>query len=86
LSSLGLDCAEIFENNLVSCQSLGCVVSFQGYGSHYWIFLNPAHKTEFVLPECWNDMTYFIDFLFRVIQAYLIYQIIQGFRKFSRPL
>lgn len=53
---------------------------------NYWTFLNPMHKVEFMLPKYWNGWTYFIDLLFRVIQALLIYQTIQAFRKFTRPL
>lgn len=54
--------------------------------SKYFIFLNPIHKTEFIGKGYWNTWSYFIDFVFRIISGYLIYQTIQAFRKFSRQL
>lgn len=65
---------------------MNCVVDYGSYWKYYWVFLNPTHKTEFVASGCWNGLTYFIDFLFRVIQVFLVYQTIQAFRKFTRPL
>lgn len=53
---------------------------------NYFVFLNPAHKTEFIAEGCWSFWTYCIDFLFRVIEALLIYQMIQAFRKYTRKL
>ena len=69
---------EISTNNFDS-------LNFDGLGK-FFVFLNPAHKIEFVFGENWQPLTYFFDFAFRVIEATLIYQTIIAFRKFTRKL
>lgn len=49
-----------------------------------FVFINPAHGTEFIAKGCWTGATYFIDFTYRVIEGLLIYQTIVGFRKFTK--
>ncbi|WP_206599459.1 hypothetical protein, partial [Bathymodiolus azoricus thioautotrophic gill symbiont] len=61
-----------------------------GYDSKYWKnifeFLNPTHKVLFINEYHWSSWSYFLDFLFRIIEGLLIYQTIQAFRKYSRKL
>lgn len=53
---------------------------------HHWQyvvqFLNPIHKFDWVIGFLPNS----IDFLFRVLEGLLLYQIITAFRKYSRKL
>ncbi len=64
------------------CSSIG---DLDNWGK-FFVFLNPTHKTEFVCKGYWGFSTYLIDFLFRAIEATLIYQTIVAFRKFTRKL
>ena len=50
----------------------------------FFVFLIPTHRLEFIGEGCWTYHTYLVDFLFRVIEAPLIYQAIVAFRKFTR--
>ena len=51
----------------------------------YWVqLLNPLHSLEFTGSGSWRGRTYLWDFLFRIIQGLLLYQIISAFRKFSK--
>ena len=52
----------------------------------FFVFLNPTHKIEFVCKGSWGFFTYFFDFVFRLIEAALIYQTIIAFRKYTRKL
>lgn len=67
-------------------KSTGGICIYDDFFSHYWVFLNPTHKVEFVAKGCWNAWTYFWDISFRISEGLLAYQIIQAFRKFSRNL
>ena len=59
-----------------------------GYSYEYWKnifeFINPAHSTKFINEYHWTTFSYFIDFLYRILEGLLIYQTIVAFRKYSR--
>ncbi len=54
------------------------------FWKNIFVFINPAHSTEFIAKGCWTGTTYFIDFTYRVIEGLLIYQTIVAFRKFTK--
>lgn len=52
---------------------------------YYFEFLNPAHKFNFINEgNIANGLTVFIDVVWRIIVAYLIYQFIAAFRKHTK--
>jgi len=52
---------------------------------YYFEFLNPAHKFNFINEgNIANGLTVFIDVVWRIIVAYLIYQFISAFRKHTK--
>ena len=56
----------------------------------FWILINPTHKLstlELLEPETsLNSISLFISYASRIIMAWIIYQFITSFRKFSRKL
>lgn len=52
---------------------------------YYFEFLNPTHKFNFINEgNIANGLTVFIDVVWRIIVAYLIYQFISAFRKHTK--
>lgn len=51
---------------------------------HIFVFVNPAHRVEFILKGQWSNLSYIIDFTYRIFEGLLIYQTVVAFRKFSR--
>lgn len=56
---------------------------------YFFTYINPIHRSDFLntssLPSIsWNAMAEFIDSVSKIINAYLIYQFVQSFRKFGR--
>lgn len=56
--------------------------------SYSFSFLNPIHRTDFLSNGfkniLWNPKAELVDGISRIINAFLIYQFIQSFRKFGR--
>ena len=78
----------ILSASLYCCLLLSLALNIHDYGNwkHFWTFLNPTHKTEFICKDLWTGWTYFWDFSFRIIEGLLFYQTITAFRKFSKGL
>jgi hypothetical protein len=63
---------------------------FYTLASYFFEFINPIRKGEFIKLEDKENfvkitnIARFIDFVARVIFAYLIYQMVQAFRKYSK--
>lgn len=54
------------------------------FAKYIFVFINPAHKLEFVCSGKWTFLTYAVDFIFRLAEGLLIYQTITAFRKYTR--
>ena len=67
---------------LLSCS----YIDSPGVWGKFFVFLNPAHKTEFVCKGNWGFFTYFFDFVFRLIEAALIFQTTIAFKKYTSKL
>ncbi|MEZ5199316.1 MAG: hypothetical protein R2764_23910 [Bacteroidales bacterium] len=58
-------------------------LSFSAEWGKLFVFYNPAHHIDFIIDDGFkHNSSYLIDFLSRVLFAFLIYQFIQAFRKF----
>ncbi|GEM_PF-6849824 len=56
---------------------------------YFFTYINPIHRSNFLntgrLPSVsWNALAEFIDSVSKIINAYLIYQFVQSFRKFGK--
>lgn len=51
---------------------------------HYFEFLYPVHKFDFISEAESSTLSYFIDFISRIVIGFGIYQMIQAFRKFGK--
>jgi hypothetical protein len=61
------------------------VFEYDDFIKEFFIFLNPLHKMiDFNSYKSLSAFSYAIDFLFRIVEGLLIYQIIQAFRKYGR--
>lgn len=64
--------------------------TFYNLVAHYFVFLNPIHKANFIQKVNSTDVyiaspiAIFIDAISKIIIGYLIYQMIQAFRKFGK--
>lgn len=63
--------------------------NFLNLSGYFFSYLNPIHRTDFLKssmsPELkWNALAELIDSLSKIINAFLIYQFVQSFRKFGR--
>ncbi len=97
--TLSLLCIFIFNviSFSILLRSLDFTIDISIYGiinyfkllSYFFTYLNPIHRSDF-LSSCgfevnkWGATTELIDSLSKLINAYLIYQFIQAFRKFGK--
>lgn len=72
--------------------NLICDHSSLGYDQDFekfWLILNPTHSTKFLEELSWSkndakDVVFSVDYISRVVNAFLYVQIVAGFRKYSK--
>lgn len=73
--------SSIFYSSLLYSLDINIV---SGSWKNIFEFMNPVHSTNFIAKGCWTGTSYFIDFLHRIVEGLLIFQIVVAFRKFTR--
>lgn len=60
-------------------------LSYESDFNKFWLILNPTHSTKFLEDLTYaNELAFSVDYLSRVVNAFLYVQIVTGFRKHSK--